>query len=62
MNSADATIRAADLAEHLVDEVSKADQNWCTIGQCARELAELAAQVVTQRATGPAHSSRDRWR
>ena len=57
MSDKDATIRAADLAEHIVDEVSEADQNWCMIEQCARELAELAAQVVAQQATGPERSS-----
>jgi hypothetical protein len=54
MNSEDTIIRAADLAERIVDEVSEADQDWRTIEQYAQELAELTAQVVAQRATGPA--------
>jgi hypothetical protein len=51
MSDANVTTRAAELAELLLEEVSEADQNWHTIGWCAEELAELAAQVL-QRATG----------
>jgi hypothetical protein len=58
MSNEDATARAADLAERVLDEVSGADQDWGTIEQCARELAELAAQVA-QRAIGPKSSSPD---
>lgn len=57
MNSEDATIRAADLAERIVDEVSEADQDWRTIEQHARELAELATQAAANRFTGPERSS-----
>jgi hypothetical protein len=52
----DATAHAAELAEQILDEVSKSDQSWRTIERCARELAELATQAV-QRATA---SSPDR--
>jgi hypothetical protein len=52
MSNENATVRAADLAERILDEVSEADQDWRTIERCARELHELAAQVA-QRATGP---------
>jgi hypothetical protein len=47
----EATVRAAELAEQILDEVSKADQGWRTIERCARELAELAAQAA-RRAKG----------
>ena len=59
MSDEDATARAAELAELILDEVSEADQNWRTIEWCAQELSELAAQVV-QRATVPADSSPER--
>jgi hypothetical protein len=35
------TIRAADLAEWIVDEISEADRNWHAIELRARELVEL---------------------
>ena len=59
MSNRDTTARAAELAELILDEVSDADQNWCTIEWCAQELSELAAQML-QRATLPAKSSPDR--
>jgi hypothetical protein len=59
MSNEDATARAAELAELILDEVSEADQNWRTIEWCAQELSELAAQVV-QRATVPADCTPDR--
>jgi hypothetical protein len=59
MSNEDATARAAELAELILDEVSEADQNWRTVEWCAQELAELAAQVV-QRATVPADCTPDR--
>jgi hypothetical protein len=59
MSNEDATARAAELAELILDEVSEADQNWRTIEWCAQELSELAAQVV-QRATVPAECTPDR--
>jgi hypothetical protein len=48
----DATAWAAELAERLVDEVSRADQDWFAIYQCSRELTELATRVIV-RFTGP---------
>ena len=59
MSNEDATARAAELAELILDEVSEADQNWPTIEWCAQALTELAAQVI-QRANVPADSSSDR--
>jgi hypothetical protein len=46
MSDEDATARAAGLAEWIIDEVSSADQDWCAVQRCARELAELAAQAA----------------
>ena len=46
MSHANVTTRAAELAALLLEEVSEADQNWHTIEWCARELTELAAQVL----------------
>lgn len=37
------TVRAADLAERIVDEISESDQDWRVIEQHARELLELLA-------------------
>jgi hypothetical protein len=37
------TIRAADLAERIVDEISQSDQNWGAIERHARALVELVA-------------------
>jgi hypothetical protein len=59
MNDADTTARAAELAELILDEVSDADQNWLTVEWCARELSELATQVL-QRASVPADCTPDR--
>lgn len=59
MSHANVTTRAAELAELLLEEVSEADQNWHTIEWCARELVELAAQVL-QGATDSERSSSDR--
>ncbi len=41
----DATADAAELAERILDEVSRADQDWSKIAAWARELAELCARV-----------------
>jgi hypothetical protein len=59
MSNRNATVRAADLAERILDEVSEADQDWRAIERCARELHELAAQVA-QRAAGRASPATDR--
>ncbi len=53
-NDQTTTVRAADLAERIVQEISEADQNWHAIELCARELVE----VLTRLAAGepaPAH-------
>jgi hypothetical protein len=34
-------VRAADLAERIVDEISESDQDWRLIERHARELVEL---------------------
>jgi hypothetical protein len=49
------TIRAADLAERLVDQISEAGQDWAKIELHARELLELVAKLrsmSSQPATG----------
>jgi hypothetical protein len=38
------TVRAADLAERLVDEISQSDQDWSAIERHARKLVELLAR------------------
>ncbi len=37
------TVRAADLAERIVDEISQSDQNWVAIERHARSLLKLLA-------------------
>ncbi|HWY18688.1 MAG TPA: hypothetical protein VNY27_08260 [Solirubrobacteraceae bacterium] len=37
-------VRAADLAELIVDEISQSDQDWSAIELHARELLELLAR------------------
>ncbi len=39
------TIRAADLAERIVDEISEADHDWASIELRARELVSLLASA-----------------
>jgi hypothetical protein len=41
----DATAQAAELAERILDEVSRADQDWRSIEHWARALAEVASRV-----------------
>ncbi len=48
----DATAEAAELAERILDQVSRAVQDWSKIAVWARELAELAANEAAS-ATGP---------
>ncbi len=43
------TVRAADLAEGIVDEISQSEQDWGAIERHARALVELLAR----RADGP---------
>jgi hypothetical protein len=45
------TVRAADLAERIVDEISQSDQNWGAIERHARALVELVALRADRRAT-----------
>jgi hypothetical protein len=42
----DPTPEAADLAERLVDEVARPDQDWPAIRAVALELADLADRVA----------------
>jgi len=42
MSSKEFTAEAADLAERILDEVSKRDQDWPSIAGWARELTHLA--------------------
>jgi hypothetical protein len=42
-NDTRAIIRAIDLAEWIVDEISEAERDWQAIELRARELLELAA-------------------
>lgn len=45
------TIRAADLAEGIVDEISRSDQDWGAIERRARALVELLARRADRQAT-----------
>ena len=45
------TVRAADLAERIVDEISQSDQNWGVIEGHARKLVELLARRTERQAT-----------
>jgi hypothetical protein len=40
-------IRAADLAEWLVDEISQADRDWHAVELRARDLVELAVRLTS---------------
>jgi ketosteroid isomerase-like protein len=53
LSDEDATARAADLAERIVQEVSEADHDWRAIGRRARELAALARAARRASAEGP---------
>ena len=44
------TVRAADLAERIVDEISQSEQNWSAIERHARALVELVALRADRRA------------
>lgn len=45
-NYEDATVRAAELAEDILEEVARATQDWSRVAAWARELAELAAGLA----------------
>jgi hypothetical protein len=51
----DLTARAADLAEALVDEISRPDQQWAEIARLAEELATLARSAPRS----PGHGASD---
>lgn len=40
------TVRAADLAEQIAQEISEADQDWHAIELRARELVEVLARLA----------------
>jgi hypothetical protein len=40
-NRAQMTVRAADIAERIVEEISQSGQDWGAIARHARELVEL---------------------
>jgi hypothetical protein len=44
---------AAELAERILDEVTRPNQNWCNIAVLARELAALADAAARLRGRGP---------
>jgi hypothetical protein len=50
-------IRAIDLAEWIVDEISEAERDWHAIELRARELLELAAREAGDRAGSRAAQS-----
>jgi hypothetical protein len=54
VTSHDPTPGAAQLAERILDEVSKPDQNWCNIAVLARELAAVADAAAS---SGPARAA-----
>jgi hypothetical protein len=54
MSHAQTAIRAADLAERIVDEISRSGQDWLAIERQARGLAELASTLRPR--PGPACS------
>jgi hypothetical protein len=43
INHAQLTIRAADIAERIVDEISQSEQDWLAIERHARSLVRLLA-------------------
>jgi hypothetical protein len=48
----DATAEAAELTELILDEVSRADQDWARIAALARDLAELCTRVADAAGSG----------
>lgn len=45
-NYEDAIMRAAELAEDILEEVARATQDWSRVAAWARELAELATELA----------------
>ncbi len=58
------TVRATDLAERIVDEISHSNQDWRAIEWHARNLLELLARLrpPTARGRAPAIAPRARPR
>ena len=54
------TVRVADLAERIVDEISHASQDWRAIELEARELVELIARLAAGQAADAVHPRPDR--
>jgi hypothetical protein len=53
------TVRAADLAERIVEEISEADQDWHATELRARELVEVLARLAADSERhGYSHSRR----
>lgn len=51
------TIRTADLAEWIVDEISEADRDWHAIELRARELVELLERQTAAQAAAAARDT-----
>jgi hypothetical protein len=45
-------VAAAELAESLVEEVSRARRSWRTVERLARELAQLAGEAASEDEAG----------
>ena len=58
MTGDDLTSGAAELAERILDEVSRPNQDWCTVAVLARELASLADAAAGGRDRGPGPEER----
>jgi hypothetical protein len=50
-----ATDRAVELAERILDEVSRLDQDWRTIALWARELTAVADAAAVAARSRPPH-------
>lgn len=46
MHHQDPTTQAAELAEQIVDEVSRAEHDWALVARWAYELFEIAARAA----------------
>lgn len=54
MSDEQAVTEAAILAEQIVDEISRAEQDWAAIVRMANRLARIAADAARS-ATAPQH-------
>jgi hypothetical protein len=59
-NDEQTTVRVADLAEGIVDEISEANQDWRAVELHARELVELVAPRAATQALAPGSSRGNR--